>query len=223
MKEIWKDCCKKELEKSIKRGLHKDVHDLALEKQRRRLKVTTRNQEQKNKESVSKIKDLYKFMDFGNRHIDNREEIKETNFANNKNDELQKILIANDYFSDWDSIALKQSTDPRINKAVNQDIYYNFSESNQVPEKLFADWDALKDIEFTEEQRNILESEEISQNPPLKIALFKRFMFIWRKVRKLRDVKRIQDRKGQKGLHKIFRNHKLLESKLENRHKNYKL
>ena len=173
---------------------------------------------------MSKIKDLYKFMDFGNRHIDNREEIKEANFANNKNEELPKILIANDYFSDWDSIALKQSTDPRINKAVNQDIYYNFSEPDQVSEKLFADWDALKDIEFTDEQRNILESEEISQNPPLKIALFKWFMYIWRKVRKLIEVKRIQDRKEQKkGDTKYLERRKLLESKLQNRPQNYKI
>ena len=34
--------------------------------------------------------------------------------------------IANDYFSDWNSIALNQSTDPRIKKDFNQDIYYNF-------------------------------------------------------------------------------------------------
>ena len=69
---------------------------------------------------------------------------------------------------------------------------------DQVTEKLFADWDALKDIEFTEEQRNILKSEELFQNIPLKISLFKWFMYIWRKVRKLREVKKIQDRKGMK-------------------------
>ena len=46
-KRFEKDCSKKELPKSIKRDLHKYEHDLVFAKQRRRLKVTTRNQERK--------------------------------------------------------------------------------------------------------------------------------------------------------------------------------
>ena len=55
-KRFEKDYRKKELPKSIKRGLHKDEHDLAFAKQRRRLKVTARNQERKIKRAWAKLK-----------------------------------------------------------------------------------------------------------------------------------------------------------------------
>ena len=205
------------------RNLDRNTHSRAKSKQKSSkqgqiAKVTTRKQEKKDIESRNKMKDLYWFMKDSTEHADDPEEAKEAELSSKEDSQTPKLLIANGYFSDWDHIALEQSTNPAKYKSIDKNIDYDLSEPEYVPKRLFADWDALKDMEFTQEQRRILGIKEISENLAIKVALFKWFIYICKRVKVLRAAKQREDRKGRKRSEEIYlQNRDKLKYKLNNR------
>ena len=125
-------------------------------------------------------------------------------------------MIANYYFSDWDNTTFEQYIDSKCSKDINKDIHDNLSEPKSSPEKLFAGRDQFNDIKFTKDQNEILKSEEVSKNKPLKVALFKWFMYIWNRVKILVDKKSKQDKNGKEESKELHHN----RDKPENQQRN---
>ena len=187
-KRVKKAHKKIEVCNQIERDTHYQKIKQNVKEKGRSTEIITGNQEKhKNNrdssESIERINDL----------IEVEEEIKGNNLTNNENTSPPKLLIANYYFSDWDDTAFKQYNDSKDIKDINKDINDNLSEPNSTPERLFADQNKCKYKEFNENQNDILNSEEVSRNEPLKQALIKWFKYIWNRVKILVKNKSKQD------------------------------